>query len=323
MNGGNWQFSVESCDVMDKERLQAFRASSDIWVKSLDQDDQNSITSQILEMMWDDAAWRTLNHARFMSQGREDIASSSFVGYLLDKGYISNQVLAISRLLEPGAQRPHKQVNSLWRLVDEISSKRELITREIYVSRDGLPYDYQKSRASAFFPANGTAVWVATTGPEAWSQSKILHEEFDRLSGVDHNSRARTDLISISIFDNMAVALRSEVFTHISGLRNKVIAHAADKFSRGAGDFRNGMTLDEISRAHYILIGVFQALSANILYQSWLGTAVPTPLHAQFDYMDKPMVSTSELPQLDEFWQKHSGERDAWLSSAYQDFIPR
>ena len=145
--GPDWTFSVEQCDVDDKERLQTFRAKAEIWIKALDRDDQNSITTQITEMMWDDAAWRSLNHARFVAKDRDDIGTSGIVGSLLDKGWISGQVIAISRLMEQGAQRPFKQVNSLRRLVDEISENRHLLTREIYIGRDGLPYDYETARS--------------------------------------------------------------------------------------------------------------------------------------------------------------------------------
>lgn len=318
-----WTFSVSDCDVLAKDRLAEFREKTDVWVGALDRDDLNSVTSQILDMMWDDAAWRSLNEARFIARDRDDIGTPGIVGNLLDKGYISGQVIAISRLLEMGSARPHKQVNSLRRLVDEISANSHLFTREIYICRDGLPYDFAATRDSNPLSTGTAATWMDTSGPKAWTQSHLLHEEFDRLSGT--TNRSRDDVIDPALFGRLSAALEDQVFKDVLSLRHKSIAHAADAFSRtSTPNPRTGISLDELARAHYLIIGVYQAISANLLYQSWLGTAIATPQQDQFEGLDKPMVATqTDLHALHEFWRRHSNERDDWLNKSYRDLIPR
>ncbi len=60
---------------------------------------------------------------------------------LFDTGFVAIQTTAIRRLTERSLEDPSKGVISLRRLVDDIRENRCLITREVYVGVDGLPYD--------------------------------------------------------------------------------------------------------------------------------------------------------------------------------------
>lgn len=184
-------------------------------------------------MMWDDARWRSLNEARFLAQDPEDVGTPGIVGFLLDRGYISGQVIAIARLTELGSTNPRKQVNSLRRLVVEVTNARDQFTREIFISRTGLPYDWEAARHREVQTIGGIR-WLGMTRPDAWTQSLQLHEEFDRLSGVSWANRNRDDLISIDVFDRLNASLADPVFGKITTLRHKSIAHAADGFSRAS-----------------------------------------------------------------------------------------
>lgn len=103
-----WATDAPRCDVVDQVALAQLRAHVEVWVTALDGDDKNSVTSQIHEMMWMDAAWRSLNETRRLTQGSADAGTPSIVASLLDRGYISGQVLAIGRLLDRSAQNPKK-----------------------------------------------------------------------------------------------------------------------------------------------------------------------------------------------------------------------
>ncbi|MDO9639376.1 MAG: hypothetical protein Q7J44_12635 [Pseudotabrizicola sp.] len=325
-SGSEWNFGLDACDVDDKNRLKDFRFKADIWIRTLDRDDRNSVSSQILQMMWEDAAWRSLNHARYLSDGSDEIGTPGIVASLLDRGYVAGQAIAISRLLEKGASRPHKQVNSLRRLVDEIADCKELLTREVYVCRDGLPYDFNAVRERlhvAIDPENPMAVWLDNEGPEAWSQSMLLHEEFDKLSGVGPENRGRNDSISSQFFKRLQSAFDDPVFEGIQSLRHKSIAHAADDISRSSAKLvRDGITLDEIARSHYLLIGLFQVISANILQQSWLTDAIPVPQYNVFEGINRPIASEMGARKLGEFWDTHCSARSKWCNDAYREIIP-
>lgn len=322
---GEWQYGLDACDVGDKARLKEFRSKADIWIRALDRDDRNSVSSQIIQMMWEDAAWRTLNHARHLSDGVDDIGTPGIVASLLDRGYVAGQVIAISRLIERGAARPHKQVNSLRRLVDEIADSKDLLTREVYVCRDGLPYDFNAVRSRLHVtvdPQRPMVTWLETGGPNAWTQSMLLHEEFDKLSCVGPEGRTRNDRISSPFFDRMKSIFDDTVFEDIHSMRHKSIAHAADHISRSSAKrFRDGISLDELARSHYLLIGLYQVISANILQQSWLADAVPVPQYDLFEGIDHPIASEAGVRSLNQFWEKHCGERSDWCNEAYREII--
>lgn len=275
-------------------------------------------------MMWTDAAWRSLNEARRLTAGSDEAGTPGMVAALLDRGYVSGQVIAIGRLLDPTAAQPKRQVNSIRRLVDDIAARRRLFTREIFISSDGLPYDHQMVRARELSAmVGGKLQWMPNSEALAWQMSELRHREFDRLSGIAPDSRSRNDTISDSLFDRMIAAFDDPVFKDILEMRHKSVAHAADKFSRSiAKNLRTGFSLNEFARAHYLLLGLYQAISANLLYQSWIGAAIPVPQYDQFEGFEKPLVPEKSVGELHGFWDRHSDERDGWLTKAYYEFIP-
>jgi len=79
--------------------------------------------------------------------------------------------------------------------------------------------------------------------------------------------------------------------------------------------------LDEFAKAHFLLIGVNQALSV-ILLGNWRGSAVPTPQYDLFAHLDKPFARGERLANLRDFWTRHCAERDEWLMRAYEEVVP-
>jgi hypothetical protein len=322
----NWKVSVEECDVEDKERLTAFRERADGWIHALDQDDENSVTAQIFTMMGDDAKWRALNEARRLAANRADAGTSGIVASLLDRGYVAGQVIAISRLIEVGnARQPARQVNSLRRLVEEITANRELLTREVFVSRDGLPFSYETIRhhwPAATAGTSAGAYWT-NEGQTQWIMAQMQHQLFDRLSGQKPTDRSRNDLIEKSFFDRLSEALNDPIFSDIIELRHKSIAHAADAFSRSkAKNLRKGMALDDFAKAHFLLLGVFQVVAVGLLYQSWLTSPIATPQFDIFEHLDLPIVAPDDVARLHEFWDSHTGEREDWMNEAFDKLMP-
>jgi hypothetical protein len=106
------------------------------------------------------------------------------------------QTLAIRRLADK-----RKDVVSLRRLVTEIQESRHLFTREIFVSHDGLPYDYASVENRIMLTHLGKApFWGAKTGPDANRPSEAAHKFFDDLCGIDLPNRRRTDQIPDIVF---------------------------------------------------------------------------------------------------------------------------
>ncbi len=322
-----FSYSLDDCNVHDREKLARYRELATVWHDLLHGDERHSISGQLSDMLWQDAAWRTANEARrYADTDGPTSAIAPLLGGMLDRGYVAGQVIAISRLLEKPASDAKKGVVSLRRIVDEMRSNRALFTREIFVSNDALPYDWEAVRTSYLAQhdiADGTVRWMDHNGPAAWSTASGRHAAFDRLSGIAEGDRKRDDLIAAEVFDHLDAALKTPVFTEIMALRNKSVAHAADAFSRSqVPNLRLGFKLDELARAHFILLGVFQAISAELLYGSWRGGAVPDAQYDLFAHIDRPFVPAARMEELHRFWTSHCDERDEWLSKSFSEMLP-
>ncbi len=180
-----YEYSPEECDVICRERLMAYRDKRTEWLRLLDGDPQHSISLQLSAMQWNDVAYRCFNEARRLtSPTAPSSALAPMLGEFLDVGYIATQVLAVSKLLEGNPNDPKKSVISLRRLVGDLATHRDLITREIFVSHDGLPYDPNPARERFYAalvakPGGPHAAWVATRGPEGWGNVDLMHTSFE------------------------------------------------------------------------------------------------------------------------------------------------
>ena len=326
-----FQYSIDDCDVSDRASLGAFRGQLEHWNVLFNRDERNSIVNQMGDMLCQDAAWRCANEARrFAKEDGPNASIAPLIAMMLDRGYVSGQVIAIAKLLEASpTNQPKKAVVSLRRLTDEVREARSLITRENFVSQDALPYDCEvvEARELSLIAAKTDKSRVyftsmPTAGPEAWAMAAQQHEFFDRLSGVPADRRDRRDLIDVAFFDRLDASLQDPLLDEIRTLRHKSVAHAADAGSREAvANLRNGVTLADFDRAHYLLSGVYQALSVT-LFGQWRGGGVPVPQHDLFLYCDQPFIASAHVGEIQEFWKKHSNERERFLRDAYNEILP-
>ena len=139
----HYEYDVDQCSVSDKVLLKEFRAKRSEWIDWLEGDPHHNIWDQIHSIMWNDAAYRSLNEARrFASADRPTAAINGMFGEFVDRGYVSTQVLDVCKVTDRSNIDPKKGVISLRRIFDDIRGNRHLLTRENFVSYDGLPYDY-------------------------------------------------------------------------------------------------------------------------------------------------------------------------------------
>ena len=162
---------------------------------------------------------------------------------------------------------------------------------------------------------------LATEGPEAFDSAARLHELFDRLSGMKPEARTRDDRLPDNLFDTLVKALDDDVFADIRTLRHKRLAHAADAVSRLQVTPKAGLRLDEAARAHRILLGVLQAISAGVLYGPWRAEAIPVPQSDIFAHFPEPFVREDQVDRLREIWDALAKERSNWLSEGYSDLL--
>ena len=317
-------------DVLDQAALAQYRQKRAEWLHLLNEDEHHAIWGQITNMIWDDASFRILNEARNPKLSPNgSSAQNALLANFIDRGYVLGQVIALRKLVEKNPSDKKKGVVTLRRLLDDLRAHRHLLTREIYVAHDGLPYDYEEVERQwweqhfANRSSSGVTVSsISTTGSGAFDTSKRSHQQFDRLSGVKPEDRSRTDCISESVFDTLDRWIKESGASTIIDMGNKFLAHAADSVSRASVSLdRFGLTMDQIAAAHRAFVRVAQAISVSILDDSCHVGVVAVPQHDQFENLDFPYVDTEALPVLHQHWDTYTTERDGWLDGVVDELV--
>jgi hypothetical protein len=186
--------AVAQCDVGDKISLRKYRdlkAKWHGWVQS----DQNQIWLQVFTMVSNDLAVRTIACAA--ENDPKSPLHNPLVAQTIIEGHQNAQILGVRRLMDDRGD-----VVSLRRLMREIKDNLKVLTREIYVSGDGLPYDLDQAAAAAHAsiapggPRPPGAAFAPLRSPMGgYLFAKQAHSRFDRLSRIPPNRRKRTDRI--------------------------------------------------------------------------------------------------------------------------------
>lgn len=308
-----YKHPVDRCDVQDKAKLVDFRKARAEWVELLEKDPLHSVSRQLSALVWQDAVFRLFNEAwRLENPDEPSAATVPLLAEAVVNGYVANLVLGVSRLTDKAdyGKSGARNVVSLKRLVEEIKSKRDLITREVFVCYDGLVYDVN-SIPPPSQRGGGGFVRVEIGGPFDCLTPTLLHEHFDALSGVDPGARSRSDKIADAAFDEVETILACPEIEKIRELRNKVIAHAADPISR-AHLTSFGFKLDEAKVALHALCWAYHRVQINLLWNS-SGGVMPIPQFDIFDRMDSALLRPGQIAGLPPFWEQLIAEREQWV----------
>src|ERR1700676_1655839 len=115
----DYNFAPEACDVLCQEGLIQYRSKRLEWLRLLDGDPIHSISQQLSALQWNDVVYRCFNEARRLASLTVPTAAvAPMLGEFLDVGYLSTQVLAISKLVERNPPKPQRAIISVRRLVD-------------------------------------------------------------------------------------------------------------------------------------------------------------------------------------------------------------
>jgi hypothetical protein len=305
---------IEDCDVIDRAALAEYRTKRDEWLRwyELDKDEPNSIQQQLFSMHFLDMTYRIISEARQIKDNSDSAPQSSLLSHLLDQGYVATQVLAIRRLLDT-----RQDVISVRRLLDDISKHRHLLTREIYVCYNGLPYDPESWRALP--QTTATEIYgIDAPGFGNYLGSSNRHKAFDRLSGAAPTVRKRDDLIQKNILGKLRQWLDSAEATKLKKLRDKFFAHAADMGSRGSLAY-SGILLADISAIQRAIIRVERAITDELLFVAEARDVVPMPPLGLFQGLDNPVVQKDAIKNLYERWKQISAERNKWSQGIADD----
>lgn len=184
---------------------------------------------------------------------------------------------------------------------------------------DGLPFDYEKkSRELASrigLRESHGAMWLPTTGPEAWSTSELLHEAFDKITKHE-GKRRRTDKIDAAIFHRLKSAVDSPTIRRVCTIADKNIAHA--ERTRDELESMPEITFNDIHDALRRLTQLANFISTTFFYDAAIGSVVPVPQFDVLEGLDSAWVKKSNLVKLNDYWHELSRSMDDWLSKDFE-----
>lgn len=307
---------IEECDVEDQEALALYRDKRYEWLSwyEIRQGEPNTVQAQIFNMIYLDLVYRVLVVPRFKADEHLEIAAKSNVlAHFLDQAYVASQILAFRRLLDT-----RNDVFSLRRLLDDIRKHRLLITREIYVCNDGLPYD---SEGWSSLPDQGIEAGIfGVNAPQfaKYTRSRARHETFDRLSAVSPTARKRCDRIDVSVFQKLKNWLTDSTADKLILLSHKFFAHASSADSRGALQY-SGITLADVDKVQRALVRVERAITDLVLFIGISRDVVPMPPLGLLKGLDAPYTTGELIQAMDEQWDQLVAERNQWSKGIVED----
>ena len=296
--------------TLNTAEFQSFKAKRQTWIEQLSDNSGPSINNQIVRMIWDAAAYRMINEARkYAKQTEDSVELNSMVHSLINRNFFASQAMAIRRLMDR-----RRKVISLYRLLGDMQTNRCLWTREHVFTAEGLLYDYGEIQKAAFAYGEqqaraGEGAWFV---PEHlnWHKHENRHQHIDKLSGTTHDQRAHGDTVRNKVFSRLKgkLGVCDSIVTHV----NNFIAHAA------APGSETKVTADSVSVTLGHLWDAHEAICKVASFVSiWLlggpsHSPLATPQFNQFKYMDRPLITEENIPQLADTWQEYDRETHKW-----------
>jgi len=318
-----YKYSVEKCDVLpgSLRKLENFRAMRTKWLNALEQMERPAgIWQQINEMLWAELLWRTLNEARNL-HADEPKPETGFNGYVcafLDSGYVAMQASAIRRLVDDDPN-----TYSLLSLVNSIEKNAHLISREIFISHDGLPYDPEPVKRrhldeiAEIIQRTGKPYFGSRDphGPRAWTTSERGHTIFDRLSNTSADKRSRRDTLSPRIFER----LKSKLTTCRSIVRfaTKFLAHADSRaMAENLKKSDTALSLKRVLTTQRVIYQVANFIDSTLLWNA--SHHVPPVLQGNIlANLDKKMVHPDHFPKLRAFYRVTEESMGLWTNERW------
>jgi hypothetical protein len=291
------------------------------WSDCLNGDDPNSIFQQIWTMIWDTAIFHIIIESR-QSQIKKNPQEPEINGALhsfIDRNYFQSQSAYIRRLTDTFYGLTGKKgVYSVGAIINDISSYRLELTREIFFKLRNMPYDYTEvqNRKWEFIltQPSGKALFVPSEFD--WESIEEAHRTFDRLSGTTPNNRNPNDVIAERVFFRLQKKLDDckEITTYV----DKFIAHSATPESRSIQDVnKSAVTFKRLWDAHQIIFEVAEFLSVILFSEGHMALAIENPTF--FEYWEKPLYEKEEIDLVRTSFEKYRKETEGWNSSGVED----
>ena len=309
--------------VNKQERsLERFISKRNEWLEHFAGEDENSITNQLYDLVWNTAVFRVINKSRsFALNDNGTYENCAMVHGLINKCFSEYQFIAIRRLLDHDKDRTY----SLYALICDMEKNFHLITRLNYFKAYDVEYDVEKVKKQhdeyVDKQASGGNKAYSVPAHLIYRRVERMHTVFDILSNTKSDDRKTTDNVPGQFFGNLRNKL--DKLEDIITYAHKFIAHLARPDDRRKNDVdKINITLGKIWGAHEVICKV--ATLIGKLFLEGCGGFLGTTQFDQFKNIDKPIVETENVAELISIWYKYLKETDSWAYfdiENYNDFI--
>jgi hypothetical protein len=302
LQSGFQETPINVCDVQDKDRLRKHRELRKKWLAWLQADPNHPIWSQLFKIVVNDLAVRTLSAAA-ENDPQSPLHNPLLVRTILE-GHQDAQILGIRRLWDNDTK-----VISVRRLLKDIRANLDAVTREIYVSGNGLPYNPSSEIVIASLTGPG---FVSPSSPILSSlQTEKAQQRFDRLSKISADRRARSDRIPKALIDHLEKHIAKSGADDIVKWSHQFVAHAGDSEGRGWRD--PDATFEKGISAQKSIAQVVPLTSTQLLQGPSFGNLVPVQ-PSPFRRLDR-LVSPQALEKASRLWDDLEKDRNSWLQN--------
>ena len=300
-------YTLAQCDVPPERHsvLESYRTKRRLWLSWISSDEHHAIWTVLSDMVWTDASFKVLTS--FAIGDESNGLNNPLLAEALLDGHVATQVLAIRRLMD----ERNTDIISLRKLVKDLRRSWHLFTRENYVCFDGLPYDYEAVQSKDLQKRVGNA----------YGTSRMAHEQFDKLAGVDAANRSREDRLPTSLLTTIERWLDDSGADQLKEWSHAYLAHAGGPESRKKIAALS-VTTNKITNAIKAMSRVTEAVSVYILFDGGRsGSLMPIAQFNQFEKLDKPIMQTGGQKAAYKLWHQLSNERNSYLDGVGAELI--
>lgn len=295
------------------------------WIECLAGEDRNTISNQIISLIWDSGIYRLLLECRKNAIAKDK--SNPKINYSLykfiDLNFFESQASAIRRLTDKSYKlHGERGVYSLIALINDIKENNDKLNRSNYFKLRNIPYDIDnlRKKQSDFLRDKYNQDQTAILIPDEYSPERSIetHNFFDKLSNVNCNNRNPDDLITNSVWDELEKKI--EKCNDLNGYVDKFIAHASSTESRMINKYKQPrVTFNKLFNIHKLLCEVVDFLSIFISGSMLMFLPIEPP--SFFEYWDIPLIDTLSVDKLKTAFEKYRKETENWrneYSSIYE-----